>query len=103
MTPAFTIGFFETLECSLALIVLAAHPGIRRRFAPLLGGALLGIVSGASLSYLPAYVPAVHNDALWGVLRHSMEFTLFMVPVFLLWKESVAKQTDIALRASSGR
>ncbi len=88
MTPVFTIGFLEALECSLVLLVLAAQPVLRRRFASLLGGALLGMVAGAAMSYLPPWLPAVHNDALWGVLRHSMESTIFLVPVFLLWKET---------------
>ncbi len=88
MTPAFTIGFLQALELSLLLVVLAAHPGLRKRFSSLYGGALLGIVTGSVLSYLPLWVPAVHNVALWGVLRHSLEFTLFIVPVFLLWLEA---------------
>ncbi len=88
MTPVFTIGFLEALECSLALLVLAALPVLRRRFASLLGGALLGMVTGAAISYLPPWLPAVHNEALWGVLRHSLEIALFLVPVFLLWLES---------------
>ena len=84
MTPAFFIGFHETLECSLLLMVLASHPGVRRGFRFLLAGTVLGIFMGSALSYLPASLASVHNNDLWSTLRHTAEVAIFLAPLYVL-------------------
>ncbi|MCK4911864.1 MAG: hypothetical protein KAR83_09480, partial [Thermodesulfovibrionales bacterium] len=84
MTPAFFIGFLEALECSLLLLVLASHPGVRQGFRFLLAGAVLGIFMGSALSYLPASLAPIHNNDLWSTLRHSAEVAMFMAPLYVL-------------------
>ncbi len=83
--PAVTpIAFREALECSLILLVLASHPRVRENMGLLLGGAGLGILIGAVMSYLPASIGIAHNDTLWSTFRHIAETSLFILPAVIL-------------------
>ncbi|KKL80356.1 hypothetical protein LCGC14_2005580 [marine sediment metagenome] len=87
MPPVIPIAFREALECSLILLVLASHPRVRQGMGSLLSGALLGILAGAAMSYLPATISFLHDDTLWSTFRHIAETSLFILPAVLLFIE----------------